>query len=329
MQRIKLVPKGEFPHSAGVVQVIDDLAIQRMAETFDDAQGILIDFDHYSDLSREQREAVDAAKVQLPSEAAGWVKSVETGADGLYGTVEWTPDGENALASGRYRFRSPVFRRRDLEIMAGDRVRPLALSKVGLTNEPNMRAMPALANAAQEDSIFGPLIENRASGVDVAEQPPEKPKQEKTMDYKSKLLAVLGLPADASDDQIEEAIRVMKAKTEEVANAQTEAEKEKERLENENKELDEEKKDLENRLAAFEQATLKTKVDAALKEHEAVITNREAVEQQLTKDFDGTLALLKGIKTLPNRADGNIPDEGGNQQEKPKGLAKVAASFKK
>lgn len=303
-----IVPKGEYPHPAGVVQVIDDAAIAKMAASFDPSAKLLFDFDHYSDLSNAQREAVKAAGVQLPSDAAGWVTALEAKPDGLYGDVEWTGDGARALANGTYRFRSPVFRRRDVEIIGDGRVRPTALFKVGLTNEPNMRSLPALANADHPESVSGPSVENAAIS--------NREENDMEDEMKKKLIAELGLAEDASDEQIAEAVAAKKAEAADMANRITA--------------LEAEKTTLANRIADIEKAALKAKVDAAIKAHEPVIQNREAVEAALTKDFDGTIAMLNGLKlaTLPNRADGELPPTDKNDFEsKVKAQAEAIESY--
>lgn len=315
---ILLVPKGEYPHPSGLVQVVDDDAINSMVESFPSGQKLLFDFDHYSDLTNEQREAIDGAHILLPSVAAGWVTKVEPRADGLYGDVDWTPDGSTALRNRSYRFRSPVFPRSGIEVIGEGRVRPRTLSKVALTNEPNMRGMPSLANRgnAEEDDLSGPSVENTANVIEA------KPEEKKTMDYKAALLAFLNLPADATDEQIGKAISAKKESDSAMAN-QVEVAKD-------------EKTALENRAVAAEaeletlaKQALSVKIDATLKKHEGVIANRGDVEAALTKDFEGTLKVLQGLKALPNRADGELPGshEEDKSKAKPTGLDRVKAAF--
>lgn len=120
------------------------------------------------------------------------------------------------------------------------------------------------------------------------------------MDYKAKLCNAMGLdPEKATDAEIEaaELAAIEKRKKDEAMAAEAEAMK--------NRAIAAEAK-----LAEAEKAALKNRVDAALKEHEQVIQNRQAVEEALTKDFDGTIKVLKGLKfdSLPNRAEGDLPD---------------------
>ena len=298
-----IVPKGEFPHPSGVVQVIDDASVSAMADAFDPKRKVLVDFDHYSDLTNAQREKIQEAGIQLPSEAAGWVTAVKATEAGLMGHIDTTPMGAGKLANKEYRFLSPVWRRSDCERLDSERVRPLVLSKVGLTNEPNIKAIPELVANRGTERLIGPLVDFLAN----SEQ--EKP----TMDYKKKLCNAFGLdPEKATDADIEaaEAAAAEKCKNDD------------EEMENREKALKAERDALKNRaeaveakLAEQEKAALKNRVEAALKEHEAVIQNRADVESALTKDFDGTIKVLKGLKlqSLPNRSSGELP--GGDQSD--------------
>jgi phage I-like protein len=318
-KRIMIVPKGEYPHPSGLTQIIDDKSIASMAQAFNPGTKILFDFDHYSDLSNDQRAAVQAAGIQLPSDAAGWIHALSAGADGLYADVEWTPAGAAALANRTYRFRSPVFRRKDVEIVSEGTVRPLVLSKVGLTNMPNMRSMPALANAeADTDRFEGPQVDNMANSNATENF------EENLMNYKSLLLKLLGLSDDASDAQIESKISDKTSADSAMANRITE-------LEAANGTLENRATGAEAQVETFKTEALKVKVTKALEDHKDVITNREQIETALTKDFDGTLAILAGLKALPNREDGDLPPDGteANKGEvKPTGINRTIAAFK-
>jgi phage I-like protein len=283
-----IAPVGEFPHPAGVTQVIDRAAVEAMAGAFDPARKVLVDFDHYSDLTNAQREKIREAGVQLPSEAAGWITAVRATDAGLEGQIETTPAGAKALENAAYRFLSPVWRRKDCEAAGEGRVRPLALAKVGLTNEPNIKAIPEMVANRGQERLIGPTVDfmaNRVGGED---------DQENAMD-KTKLCNALGLdPEKATDDEAVAAIETLKKK-----GAAAEA-------------LKNRAEAAEAKIVDAEKAALKARVDAALKEHEGVIVNRAEMEEALTKDFDGTLKVIKGLKlqtppTLPKRADGYLP----------------------
>jgi len=163
---IQLVPFGEYPHVSGAVQVIDRESVASMVETFAASRGVLVDVDHYSELGTAVADAVDSLGVELPTEAAGWVRSVRAGADGLYGDVDWTDMGEGAVTSKRYRFLSPVWRYSDLVQLGDGRVRPLKLAKVGITNMPNIKTGRAICNSEGESlvnaDVFVEIVDENA-----------------------------------------------------------------------------------------------------------------------------------------------------------------------
>lgn len=142
---IPILAKGEFPHAgAGVVQVVDDAALDAVAGQEIPAGGILLDFDHYSDLTEEERAALAAMGIVLPSEAAGWLKRFARRGDKVFAEAELTPKGAESVEGKEYRFTSPTFDWAGLEDLGGGRVRPVHVEKVGLTNEPNMKAIGAI-----------------------------------------------------------------------------------------------------------------------------------------------------------------------------------------
>ncbi len=281
-----LARPGDIPHaSSGLIQVVDQAALLSIVNRFKaDAQaagdrfaGLLVDFDHFS---------LDTDK---PSEAAGWIMDLQNRKDGLWAQIRWSDTGEAAVTGGRYRFLSPVWNRADCEELGDKRIRPLRITNAAVTNDPNFKGLCPLSNRRN--------VKNSASS--------DKPETniEEPMDYKAKLIELLGLGADAADADIEAAIA---AKQADVANEEAEAEK---------KKTEEVVNRLRNRVKELETAALSAKVDATLKEFDGVITNREDVKAGLMANFDGTLKVLRGLKTaaLPNRRDGKLPanDAGG------------------
>jgi phage I-like protein len=241
-----LVPKGEFPHPTGVVQVIDESACVAMFNRFvqeaaaANFAGLLLDYDHFSQ---------DTDK---SSEAAGWILKLENRADGIYGLIRWAGAGEEKVRSGAYRFVSPVWNREECESLGGNKVRPLRLANAALTNDPNMKGIKPLTNRAGD------------SGEPQAGQPGGK---ESTMDYKTELLAMLGLPAEATDEEITAGCD---GKTAEMENACKE------------------KTALANRAAAAEEALalanrreVERLVELDLEEFKTAIVDREQMKLQL------------------------------------------------
>jgi len=136
---IHIAPYGEHSHPQGVMQVLDDKAFDAMVTNFkakkQDASypGALVDYDHFS-------QAGDK-----PSEAAGWIDDVEKRADGLWAHTRWTDTGEAAVNGGRYRLVSPVWLKKNCETLDGNRLRPLVLDSVALTNEPNLKGLTPIS----------------------------------------------------------------------------------------------------------------------------------------------------------------------------------------
>lgn len=61
--------------------------------------GLPIDYDHAIEL---------AAPKGLPAPAAGWIKKLRVQDGAIWGDVEWTEPGAKAVASGEWRYISPV-----------------------------------------------------------------------------------------------------------------------------------------------------------------------------------------------------------------------------
>ncbi|HMP89686.1 MAG TPA: phage protease [Kiritimatiellia bacterium] len=133
---------GEWPHKpTGLLQVLDDDAMQSIVASFDDCSkqsnwpGVLIDFDHQS------------LDVDKPSVAAGWIVSLEKRPTGIWAQIRWSDLGKKSIEGGRYRFISPVWRSTDCALLGDDRIRPLKLMNCAVTNDPNIKGLFPLSNA--------------------------------------------------------------------------------------------------------------------------------------------------------------------------------------
>jgi len=278
----QIIPMGMFPHPSGDKQLIDATACEAIVNRFKaDAAaanfgGILVDYDHFS---------LDTDK---PSEAAGWIMDLQNRADGVYAQIRWAGDGEAKVKSGAYRYVSPVWNRADCVTVDGA-LRPMRLSTVALTNDPNIKVTKPLSNRSTEP---GPADPGK-------ETPGSTGGEESTMDYKAELLAMLGLPAEATDEQITAA---KAAKACEIANAC----KEKDAMQNR-------AVTAETKLLDYEKAALIVQVDKDLDEHKDVIANREEVKAQLLVNREGTLKIIKSMRkpeampTALHNRDGKTP----------------------
>ena len=101
--------------------------------------------------------------------ARGWISEMAIRDGGIWGKVRWTPEGRELVATQAYRRLSPVIRHR----LNGD---VIAVREVSLVNRPNLRGLHALNQ--EESEMLNP-----------------------------KVLEILGLPEDATEEQMLEALQ--------------------------------------------------------------------------------------------------------------------------
>jgi phage I-like protein len=188
---IHIVPKGELPnHEAGVIQVLDDTALDSIL------QNIQADADRLGDrwpgiyAGREHFIYNDAQD----SAALAWFRDFEKRGDGIWAKDDGLTDiGQEAIRNKRYKFTSFVADRRDTQSLGGNRVRILKLDTVGFTNQANGKELLTPITNRQPvvaDDFAGP-------GGSAAHQKP----QPKGTTMKS-IATKLGLAAEASEDAI-------------------------------------------------------------------------------------------------------------------------------
>lgn len=103
-----------------------------LAATRDRAIDLVIDYEHQTDFAEDNGQ---------PAPAAGWIKTLEARADGIWGEVEWTDRARTMIERREYRFLSPVF--------SFDKNREVkALHRAALTNKPAL-PLTALAKEAK------------------------------------------------------------------------------------------------------------------------------------------------------------------------------------
>ena len=98
--------------------------------------------------------------------AAGWIKELQAREDGIWARVAWTPRAAELLANREYRYLSPVFRYRAKDGVVTE------LTGAGLTHNPNLYLTAAASR-----------------------------KETETMTLPDKLAALLGVPADCTEDE--------------------------------------------------------------------------------------------------------------------------------
>ncbi len=170
-------PFGEHPWVSAdgketIVQVIDQAAVENMARTYPiGTPASRVDVDHKS------------MDVQNTTEASGWGKETQIRDDGLWVRIDLTTHGLPLVNGKVYQFTSPCFPRDGLVDLGNGRMRVTQLGVIALTNDPNLRGQK-------------PLTNRRSESANPNTNTP------KTMDYKAMLLKALGLPPEATDDQI-------------------------------------------------------------------------------------------------------------------------------
>lgn len=143
----------------------------RQLATAPNFAGLLVDFDHFSCDDKSTR-------------AGAWIEAVERRGDELWAQLRLSASGRAALEGGDYRHFSPVLGFTPKRYQPGEVAHPQALLGGAFTNQPTFRGMVPLSN--RQDSATTT--------------------QDTTMDYKAKLLALLGLPDTATDADIDAAI---------------------------------------------------------------------------------------------------------------------------
>lgn len=101
----------------------------------------------------DENHATEAASIiGGAAPARGWIDKMEARADGIWGHVAWTDDGKALMTGKAYRWLSPV-----LLLDKADKQTIVAISSVGLTNNPNLifdlKAMQAALTGAERNKI--------------------------------------------------------------------------------------------------------------------------------------------------------------------------------
>ncbi len=184
---IMLIPAGSFrardgrPKDSGRWQLNAEAAARIIAQADSGAGDFVIDYEH---------QTLHAEDNGQPAPAAGWFKKMDwRPGDGLYATdVRWTAKARALIEAGEYRYISPVF---EYDKKSGV---VSAVLMAALTNYPALDGHSDLAaRAAAKFHII------------------HITKEDEKVDRKQ-LIALLGLEAAATDEQIEQGLTALKAK---------------------------------------------------------------------------------------------------------------------
>lgn len=190
---IQLLPAGEFrakdgrPGPGKSWKLDASIAAQVIALAAARANDFVIDYEH---------QTLHTEANGQPAPAAGWFDGLEwREGQGLYATgLRWTPRAKQMIADQEYRYQSAVF--------SYDKDgRVLQLMHACLTNNPALDGLDPVAALRFAHQTTTP--------------------EESPMDRKE-LLALLGLPDAASDEQIKTGLAALKAKADSAAGLQAE-----------------------------------------------------------------------------------------------------------
>ena len=174
---VHLVPFGTWlGHPSGPFTV--GLAgAQSMVAVFEsEAIDLVFDWEH---------QTIHTADNGKPAPAAGWIDQLELRDSGVWGHVrEWTPVARGQLERREYRYLSPVLQRRHRDRVTGE-IGGARLHSAALTNTPFLHELEPVLNSAHGETMTA-------------------------------LLALLGLSADATD---EEAVAVVEPMMNDLASA--------------------------------------------------------------------------------------------------------------
>lgn len=160
---VHLLPAGTFTGVDGRGPFLIDDADRLIAGSMTPGRKLPIDINHAIDhLSSEGKD----------TPAVGWIVSLETRDDGIWGRVEWTERGRALVAGKAYGFVSPVFTHTTKEPR-----RVLQLLRASLCNDPNL-ILTALHTRHQKE-----------------------------LEMNKQLREALGLAADADDNAVLDGVR--------------------------------------------------------------------------------------------------------------------------
>ena len=183
-EEVQLIPYGTHETAAGSFTLDAEAAASVIAEFRSRANQSVIDYEHQTLTGDE-------------APAAGWIEElIDRGEQGVWGRVRWTDRARAYIASGEYRYMSPVF------LVRASDSRVARFINAALTNQPAIDGMCPLDadDAGQiESPLVGPLVG------------PLGGQQMKGDESMQKVLEALGLPQDATEQQAVDALAALSA----------------------------------------------------------------------------------------------------------------------
>ena len=203
----------------------------------------------------------DADPQRWPDERRlGGVVGLDARADGLYVRAAWNDLGEQNRAQGYLVYPSPAWLYDRAAADGSGVIAPDELRSVGLTNTPRLPDVPAWTNTADPHSP-----DQHATASDA-------------MNYKDILLEHFGLPADATDEQIQHAHHARREHAARAEEALTILRTERDQA-----------RDAEGR---FRKAAVNAQLDAAINAGRLTSAEREGFVERFERDFEAAVREL-------------------------------------
>lgn len=165
-----------LPATSGSIQTGDKRGPYHVTDV---SQIIALSFADADRLPIDENHAIDlGAPKGQPSPARGWIVEMQAREDGIWGKVEWSKEGAALVAGRAYRALSPV--------ITHDKAKKIGrILRASLVNVPNLRGLVALNHQEQETE----------------------------MDFLQRMAELLGLKADASEEDVTTALQSRLADT--------------------------------------------------------------------------------------------------------------------
>ena len=225
----------------------------------------------------------------------GKISGCEAREDGLWVNVEWNDLGRKNAQEGYYIYPSPAWLfPRALAAQTG-KVIPNELQSVGLTNTPNIKDVDAWTNTAPAGGPQ-PIIDN--------------PETQPMPEHKKKLLKLLGLPDDATDEQIDTAHNAHCAKQESDSAELKKAKKEKTDAETAANTAQTQTETAQADSKKFRELAINTLLDTGITTGRITAADRDALKSKFEIDFDAASTELAARKPALNTQPLNLRPTG-------------------
>ena len=277
-----VIPYGDYPHPKGM-QRLSRQAAERLVSNFRSWAGKLGRAFGGAPVYVGHPDDPDLSNRYPDNRSYGWINDAAANDDGLHLKVKWSDAGTDLLRNAFYKWFSPYWGCQKVGTDGGKAVlEPVSLRSVGLTNNPNIPGLVPLANAKGDDEM------------------------------REELMKMLGLPPEATDEQIMAAVKalaeakaasttaVAEAANEKttLANEKTAALQQVETLKNEKATLASEKTALETSLANERKARVDAVLDLAVKDGKITAAQRPQWASDLTSAFDTKVVELANVQAV-------------------------------